>query len=118
MDGQTRYICPLCSDPLESAKYLLFNSFLQLNFILWYDMKVSSICSNDAKFHLSIILNECLCSALTAHIRAHNTVDRKVRSPGEVKVEGPCHCVLCGKRLSSQSSLDRHMLVHSGTDSI
>ena len=40
---------------------------------------------------------------LTSHIRSHN-------SASAVNT-----CTICGKVLSSQSSLDRHMLVHSGT---
>ena len=39
---------------------------------------------------------------LTTHIRSHNTA-------AAVNT-----CTICGKVLSSQSSLDRHMLVHSG----
>nr|KAG5693004.1 hypothetical protein BaRGS_011640 [Batillaria attramentaria] len=41
---------------------------------------------------------------LTIHIRSHNTAQAKQ----------PNTCTICGKVLSSQSSLDRHMLVHSG----
>ncbi|KAL8613847.1 hypothetical protein ACOMHN_032837 [Nucella lapillus] len=41
---------------------------------------------------------------LTAHIRSHNNVQGKK----------PNTCTICFKELSSQSSLDRHMLVHSG----
>jgi uncharacterized Zn-finger protein len=40
----------------------------------------------------------------TVHIRSHNTVQTKTANS----------CTICGKVLSSQSSLDRHMLVHSG----
>ncbi|KAF5898930.1 ras-responsive element-binding protein 1-like, partial [Clarias magur] len=41
---------------------------------------------------------------LTMHIRQHNT-----------EIGGNDHsCSICGKALSSASSLDRHMLVHSG----
>ncbi|TSO05377.1 Ras-responsive element-binding protein 1 [Bagarius yarrelli] len=41
---------------------------------------------------------------LTMHIRQHNT-----------EIGGSDHsCSICGKALSSASSLDRHMLVHSG----
>ncbi|XP_076470760.1 ras-responsive element-binding protein 1-like isoform X2 [Babylonia areolata] len=40
----------------------------------------------------------------TAHIRNHNTAMSKK----------PNMCIICHKQLSSQSSLDRHMLVHSG----
>ena len=50
----------------------------------------------------------------TAHIRGHNEV-KPTNDPndptGQAKVY---HCCLCGKMLSSFSSLDRHMLVHSG----
>lgn len=50
----------------------------------------------------------------TAHIRAHNEVKPSPdpNDPtGQAKVY---YCCLCGKMLSSFSSLDRHMLVHSG----
>ena len=50
----------------------------------------------------------------TAHIRGHNEVKPSPdpNDPtGQAKVY---HCCLCGKMLSSFSSLDRHMLVHSG----
>ena len=50
----------------------------------------------------------------TAHLRGHNEV-KPTPDPsdptGQAKVY---HCCLCGKMLSSFSSLDRHMLVHSG----
>jgi uncharacterized Zn-finger protein len=48
------------------------------------------------------------------HIRAHNEVKPSPdpNDPtGQAKVY---YCCLCGKMLSSFSSLDRHMLVHSG----
>ncbi|XP_071785370.1 ras-responsive element-binding protein 1-like isoform X2 [Asterias amurensis] len=42
---------------------------------------------------------------LTLHFREHNTTT----------MDGMMHsCKLCGKKLSSTSSLDRHMLIHSG----
>ncbi|XP_022082245.1 ras-responsive element-binding protein 1-like isoform X2 [Acanthaster planci] len=42
---------------------------------------------------------------LTVHFREHNSVTS----------DGTMHsCKLCGKKLSSTSSLDRHMLIHSG----
>ena len=42
---------------------------------------------------------------LTLHFREHNTTTS----------DGTMHsCKLCGKKLSSTSSLDRHMLIHSG----
>ena len=41
---------------------------------------------------------------LTKHIRSHNTATVAMANT----------CTICGKVLSSQSSLDRHMLVHSG----
>jgi uncharacterized Zn-finger protein len=50
----------------------------------------------------------------TNHIRAHNEVkpSNDPNDPtGQAKVY---YCSLCGKMLSSFSSLDRHMLVHSG----
>ena len=50
----------------------------------------------------------------TMHIRAHNEVKPSPdpNDPtGQAKVY---YCCLCGKMLSSFSSLDRHMLVHSG----
>ena len=50
----------------------------------------------------------------TAHIRGHNEVkpQNDPNDPtGQAKVY---YCCLCGKMLSSFSSLDRHMLVHSG----
>ncbi|RUS70329.1 hypothetical protein EGW08_021909, partial [Elysia chlorotica] len=45
---------------------------------------------------------------LTVHIRSHNT-----QNVGG-QMTAPNSCKICGKTLSSQSSLDRHMLVHSG----
>ncbi|XP_048748728.2 ras-responsive element-binding protein 1-like isoform X5 [Ostrea edulis] len=42
---------------------------------------------------------------LTVHIRSHNTHNNSSQANT---------CTICGKVLSSQSSLDRHMLVHSG----
>ncbi|GFR78995.1 Ras-related protein RIC1 [Elysia marginata] len=45
---------------------------------------------------------------LTVHIRSHNSQSLR----GQVTT--PNTCTICGKTLSSQSSLDRHMLVHSG----
>ncbi len=45
-------------------------------------------------------------AALTKHIRSHNST---AASPASIN-----SCTICGKVLSSQSSLDRHMLVHSG----
>lgn len=50
----------------------------------------------------------------TSHIRGHNEVKPSPdpNDPtGQAKVY---YCCLCGKMLSSFSSLDRHMLVHSG----
>ncbi|CAB4063998.1 RREB1 [Lepeophtheirus salmonis] len=66
-------------------------------------------------------LNCPLCSIVlhsqkdfTAHIRGHNEV-KPLPDPndptGQAKVY---YCCLCKKMLSSFSSLDRHMLVHSG----
>ena len=50
----------------------------------------------------------------TSHLRSHNEV-KPTPDPsdptGQAKVY---NCCLCGKMLSSFSSLDRHMLVHSG----
>ena len=50
----------------------------------------------------------------TSHLRSHNEV-KPTADPadptGQAKVY---NCCLCGKMLSSFSSLDRHMLVHSG----
>ncbi|XP_046558917.1 LOW QUALITY PROTEIN: ras-responsive element-binding protein 1-like [Haliotis rubra] len=43
---------------------------------------------------------------LTVHIRQHNSTAISSNSANS--------CTICGKILSSQSSLDRHMLVHSG----
>ena len=42
---------------------------------------------------------------LTKHLRTHNS-----------NIDGAYKCDLCDKCLSSQSSLDRHQLVHSGED--
>ncbi|KAK6983425.1 Ras-responsive element-binding protein 1, partial [Biomphalaria glabrata] len=42
---------------------------------------------------------------LTVHIRSHNQTGHQTT---------PNTCTICKKTLSSQSSLDRHMLVHSG----
>ncbi|XP_012266949.2 ras-responsive element-binding protein 1 [Athalia rosae] len=47
---------------------------------------------------------------LTNHIRDHNSP----RSSDGSAAEDECSCRVCGKVLSSASSLDRHILVHSG----
>ena len=50
----------------------------------------------------------------TSHLRGHNEVKPSPDPSdptGQAKVY---NCCLCGKMLSSFSSLDRHMLVHSG----
>ncbi|KAG8231216.1 hypothetical protein J437_LFUL010913, partial [Ladona fulva] len=49
----------------------------------------------------------------TVHIRSHNAAESSSGggSPGGSKAFS---CRICGKALSSSSSLDRHMLVHSG----
>jgi uncharacterized Zn-finger protein len=44
---------------------------------------------------------------LTKHIRSHNNSSAAVSPTTNT-------CTICHKVLSSQSSLDRHMLVHSG----
>ena len=54
----------------------------------------------------------CNCSLLnlhdlTVHIRSHNS---------QASGSQTNTCKICGKVLSSQSSLDRHMLVHSGNE--
>ncbi|XP_055964471.1 LOW QUALITY PROTEIN: ras-responsive element-binding protein 1 [Sorex fumeus] len=63
--------------------------------------------TKEEKSSYSCPLCEKLCSTqhqLTMHIRQHNT-----------DTGGADHsCSICGKSLSSASSLDRHMLVHSG----
>ncbi|KAL3860507.1 hypothetical protein ACJMK2_010627 [Sinanodonta woodiana] len=60
----------------------------------------------ESKF-LCPICSEALTNShdLTVHIRSHNTTSSGNQSNS---------CTICGKLLSSQSSLDRHMLVHSG----
>ncbi|XP_040839956.1 ras-responsive element-binding protein 1 [Ochotona curzoniae] len=63
--------------------------------------------TKEEKSSYSCPLCEKLCTTqhqLTMHIRQHNT-----------DTGGADHaCSICGKSLSSASSLDRHMLVHSG----
>ncbi|XP_066480451.1 ras-responsive element-binding protein 1 isoform X2 [Tiliqua scincoides] len=63
--------------------------------------------SKDDKSSYTCPLCEKICTSqhqLTMHIRQHNT-----------DTGGTDHsCSICGKSLSSASSLDRHMLVHSG----
>ncbi|XP_066435394.1 ras-responsive element-binding protein 1 isoform X2 [Eleutherodactylus coqui] len=63
--------------------------------------------SKDDKSSYTCPLCEKMCNSqhqLTMHIRQHNT-----------DTGGTDHsCSICGKSLSSASSLDRHMLVHSG----
>ncbi|ELT91128.1 hypothetical protein CAPTEDRAFT_220320 [Capitella teleta] len=54
------------------------------------------------------ICKDCMdcMTDFTKHIRSHNSTTASISSPNS--------CTICGKVLSSQSSLDRHMLVHSG----
>ncbi|QQP57955.1 Uncharacterized protein FKW44_003119, partial [Caligus rogercresseyi] len=62
--------------------------------------------------HCQVLLNSQ--KEFTSHIRGHNEVKphSDPNDPtGQAKVY---YCCLCGKMLSSFSSLDRHMLVHSG----
>ncbi|XP_077209252.1 ras-responsive element-binding protein 1 isoform X2 [Paroedura picta] len=63
--------------------------------------------TKDEKSSYTCPLCEKICTTqhqLTMHIRQHNT-----------DTGGTDHsCSICGKSLSSASSLDRHMLVHSG----
>ncbi|XP_072008635.1 ras-responsive element-binding protein 1 isoform X2 [Engystomops pustulosus] len=63
--------------------------------------------SKEEKSSYTCPLCEKMCNSqhqLTMHIRQHNT-----------DTGGTDHsCSICGKSLSSASSLDRHMLVHSG----
>ncbi|XP_072267852.1 ras-responsive element-binding protein 1 isoform X2 [Pyxicephalus adspersus] len=63
--------------------------------------------SKEEKSSYTCPLCEKICNSqhqLTMHIRQHNT-----------DTGGTDHsCSICGKSLSSASSLDRHMLVHSG----
>ena len=50
----------------------------------------------------------------TTHIRGHNEV-KPHNDPNDPTGQAKVYfCCLCGKMLSSFSSLDRHMLVHSG----
>lgn len=50
----------------------------------------------------------------TTHIRGHNEV-KPYNDPNDPSGQSKVYfCCLCGKMLSSFSSLDRHMLVHSG----
>ena len=50
----------------------------------------------------------------TQHIRGHNEV-KPSPDPNDPTGQAKVYfCCLCGKMLSSFSSLDRHMLVHSG----
>ena len=57
-----------------------------------------------AKKYVCPVCQEDMCTEgeLTKHIRSHNTTAALNT------------CKICNKVLSSQSSLDRHMLVHSG----
>ena len=77
------------------------------------DANPESIVAHDYKCPLCSEILPCQRD-FTAHIRAHNEVkpQNDPNDPtGQAKVY---YCCLCGKMLSSFSSLDRHMLVHSG----
>ncbi|KAF4524885.1 hypothetical protein B566_EDAN015541, partial [Ephemera danica] len=50
----------------------------------------------------------------TVHIRAHNEASGGTTTPPTAASSKVFSCSICGKLLSSSSSLDRHMLVHSG----
>ncbi|GFY71555.1 ras-responsive element-binding protein 1 [Trichonephila inaurata madagascariensis] len=60
------------------------------------DTAVKNICSS-----CNIVTESA--SALTAHMKQHSITNSQVHK-----------CLICSKNLSSASSLDRHMLVHSG----
>ena len=74
------------------------------------------VTKNEDQIYKCPLCHEDLVSQndFTSHIRAHNEV-KPCNDPndptGQAKVY---YCCLCGKMLSSFSSLDRHMLVHSG----
>ena len=73
---------------------------------------------------LSFILS---FSEFTTHIRSHNVGAGALSANLEKALEdndsnsaqnGSNACAICGKALSSPSSLDRHMLIHSGSSLI
>jgi hypothetical protein len=71
--------------------------------------------TSDKKYKCPLCL-ETLQSqnAFTQHIRGHNEV-KPQNDPNDPTGQSKVYyCCLCGKMLSSFSSLDRHMLVHSG----
>lgn len=79
------------------------------------DLRQARSGNSNGEFHCKIC-KETLGSQreYTAHIRAHNEVKPHPdpNDPtGQAKVY---YCCICNKMLSSFSSLDRHMLVHSG----
>ena len=58
--------------------------------------------------------NQSSQKEFTTHIRGHNEV-KPHNDPNDPTGQSKVYfCCLCGKMLSSFSSLDRHMLVHSG----
>ena len=58
--------------------------------------------------------NQATQKEFTTHIRGHNEV-KPHNDPNDPTGQAKVYfCCLCGKMLSSFSSLDRHMLVHSG----
>ncbi|XP_053402156.1 ras-responsive element-binding protein 1-like isoform X3 [Mercenaria mercenaria] len=69
--------------------------------------KILPVSDEDGEKFICPVCNVSLLNLhdLTVHIRSHNTPVSGSQSNS---------CKICGKVLSSQSSLDRHMLVHSG----
>ncbi|XP_052250285.1 ras-responsive element-binding protein 1-like isoform X4 [Dreissena polymorpha] len=69
--------------------------------------KILPVSDEDGEKFICPVCNTSLLNLhdLTVHIRSHNTPASGTQSNS---------CKICGKVLSSQSSLDRHMLVHSG----
>lgn len=63
-----------------------------------------------------MLMCACVRSEFTVHSRMHNVMRSQEETAAAAAGAGgaQCSCSFCGKVLSSQSSLDRHMLVHSG----
>ncbi|KAG8133293.1 hypothetical protein E2320_011095, partial [Naja naja] len=132
-DEKSSYICPLCDKICTTQHQLtmhirqdnyasqsLFLCFCCCCFIL--SCCLLSLLMPDQKFHKTAVVStrvglKCTCLVfknMCAWIYFKSSQDLGERCHN-TDTGGTDHsCSICGKSLSSASSLDRHMLVHSG----